>query len=92
MSPQRELGGEQSLGHPPTHVGGSWDTTLWAHENVLGVGSQKRVGKDQKPSALAFWGERSKWEYGGLFACGVISIKSMPDKCFGNNFSADVCS
>ena len=30
MSPQRELGGEQALGHPPTHVGGSWDKALCA--------------------------------------------------------------
>ena len=35
-SPQRELEDEQSLVHPPTHVGGSWDTALWAHKNVLG--------------------------------------------------------
>ena len=84
MSPQRELGGEQALGHPPTHVGGSWDTALWAHKNVLGI--------DQKSSALVFCGERGKWEYDGLFACGVISIKSMPDKCFGNTLSADMCS
>ncbi len=36
MSPQRELGGEQALVHPPTHVGGSWDKALGAHKNVLG--------------------------------------------------------
>jgi len=38
MSPQRELGGAQSLGHPPTYVGGSWVTTLVAHENLFVVG------------------------------------------------------
>ena len=29
MSPQRELGGEQSPAHPPTHVGGSLRLVLW---------------------------------------------------------------
>ena len=54
MSPQRELGGEQALVHPPTHVGGSWDKALWAHGTrhcgLMGDGvggSQKRVGMDQ---------------------------------------------
>ncbi len=62
MSPQRELGGAQALGHPPTHVGGSWDKALGAHENVLGLGSQKRVGRGFTKTSLELCNQNGDWQ------------------------------